>query len=135
MTELPADPIGAAWLAQTYGVMSWGRLPVLSPIGGRRATNIVDSYRLESYSEAMPPADTPAAHLQFHLRHEVTHLEFLARLFEHTGPDFVQAWIAAEPTGQYARRAAFLYECLTERTLDVPERLGSFRKINRQGAP
>ncbi len=72
----------------------------------------------------MRPLCEPAAHLQFHLRHEIPHLEFMARLFERTGPAFIQAWITAEPTGQYARRGAFLYEWLTGDTLAVPERLG-----------
>ncbi|WP_245964775.1 Fic family protein [Trinickia dinghuensis] len=83
-----------------------------------------EGFRLETYLEIMRPADLPAAHLQFHLRHEVPHLEFLARLFQRTGPDFIQEWVAAEPTGQYARRAAFLYEWLTARELAPPENLG-----------
>ncbi|ANF57257.1 Fic family protein [Halotalea alkalilenta] len=124
MNDLPADPIGAAWLAQAYGVLPLGRLPVMSRMGGRRATQVNEGFRLETYTEPMRPAAEPAAHLQFHLRHEVPHLEFLARLFERTGPDFVQAWVAGEPTGQYARRAAFLYEWLTGHVLEVPERLG-----------
>ncbi|THF64801.1 Fic family protein [Pseudothauera nasutitermitis] len=124
MTDLPAEPLGAAWLAHTYGVMPLGRLPVISQAGGRRATQINDGFRLETYTEAMRPAAEPAAHLQFHLRHEVPHLEFLARLFARSGPGFVQAWVAAEPTGQYARRAAFLYEWLTGQMLEVPVRLG-----------
>jgi len=65
-----------------------------------------------------------AAHLQFHLRHEIPHLEFLSRLFRETGPAFIQSWVAAEPTGQYARRAAFLYEWLTDNALDLPTKLG-----------
>jgi len=124
MSDLPADPIGATWLAQAYGVLPLGRLPVMSQIGGRRATQIIEGFRLETYVETMRPAAQPAAHLQFHLRHEVPHLEFLARVFERTGAGFVQAWIAAEPTGQYARRAAFLYEWLTGDVLEAPERLG-----------
>lgn len=124
MIDLPNDPIGAAWLAQEYQLLPIGRLPVHSQIGGRRATQISDSDRLETYPEAMRPSVEPAAHLQFHLRHEVPHLEFLSRLFAKTGPAFVQAWVNAEPTGQYARRAAFLYEWLTENTLQVPERIG-----------
>lgn len=124
MNDLPADPIGAAWLAKTYGVMPMGRLPVLSRVGGRRATEIKEGFRLETYLEVMRPALEPSAHLQFHLRHEVPHLELLARLFARTGPDFVQDWVAAEPTGQYARRAAFLYEWLSGDSLQVPERLG-----------
>lgn len=124
MSGLQTDLIGAAWLAQTYGVMPLGKPPVISQIGGRRATQVDNGFRSEVYTEAMRPATEPAAHLQFHLRHEVPHLEFLARLFERSGPDFVQAWVMAEPTGQYARRAAFLYEWLTGETLAVPERLG-----------
>ncbi len=124
MDDLPADPIGAAWLARAFAVEPMARMPVLSRIGGRRATVVQDGYRLETYPEAMRPAAEPAAHLQFHLRHEVPHLEFLARVFARSGPGFVQAWVAAEPTGQYARRAAFLYEWLTEDTLQVPDALG-----------
>uniref|UniRef100_UPI0025D71031 Fic family protein n=1 Tax=uncultured Dechloromonas sp. TaxID=171719 RepID=UPI0025D71031 len=124
MTGLPTQLIGSAWLAQTYGVMLLGRPPVVSQIGGRRATQVDNGFRSEVYTEAMRPAAESVAHLQFHLRHEVPHLEFLARLFERSGPDFVQAWVMAEPTGQYARRTAFLYEWLTGETLAVPERLG-----------
>jgi len=124
MDHLPADPIGAAWLVRAFDVDPMARLPVLSRVGGRRATVVNDGYRLETYPEAMRPAAEPAAHLQFHLRHEVPHLEFLARLFARSGPAVVQAWVAAEPTGQYARRAAFLYEWLTEDTLQVPKGLG-----------
>ncbi|WP_287743917.1 Fic family protein [Diaphorobacter sp.] len=124
MIDIPAEPIGAAWLAHTYGVRPLGRPPVISHVGGRRATRVDEGFRLEAYTEAMRPAADPAAHLQFHLRHEVPHLEFLGRLFERTGPGFVQAWVTTEPTGQYARRAAFLYEWLTGQTLEVPERLG-----------
>jgi hypothetical protein len=124
MSDLPADPIGAAWLARAYGIGLVGRLPVLSQVGGRRTTAVSDGFRLETWLEAMRPAPEPAAHLQFHLRHEVTHLEFLARLFARTGPAFVQEWVMVEPTGQYARRTAFLYEWLTGEVLQVPGRLG-----------
>src|SRR5437868_6703774 len=99
------------------------RLPVISRIGTRRATEAVEGFRRETYTESMRPADSAAAHLQFHLRHEVPPLEFVARLFEQSGPAFVQAWVLREPTGQYARRAAFLYEWLTGDQLQVPERL------------
>ena len=124
MKTLPDDPIGAAWLAKTYQIIPVGRLPVQSQIGGRRVTQIIDGDRLETYPETMRPASGPAAHLQFHLRHETPHLEFLSRLFAKTGGDFIQTWVNAEPTGQYARRAAFLYEWISNATLQLPERLG-----------
>lgn len=124
MSDLPNNPIGAAWLAQVYQVSPIRHMPVQSRIGGRRATQINNGDRLEIYPEAMRPSSAPAAHLQFHLRHEVPQLEFLSRVFAKTGAAFVQAWVDAEPTGQYARRAAFLYEWLTKDTLQVPERIG-----------
>jgi len=122
--EFPADPIGAAWLAKAFNVTPMARLPVLSQIGGRRSTQVEDGFRLETYPEHMRPEESFVAHLQFHLRHEVLHLEFLARLFTKVGPEFVQAWVSTEPTGQYSRRSAFLYEWLTGQQLQVPERLG-----------
>lgn len=123
-TEVTANPAGAAWFMVTCGVAPLGQLPVLSRIGGGRATVICDGYRLETFPESMRPANDIVSHLQFHLRHEVTHFEFLARLFAKVGPADVQRWINDEPTGQYARRAAFLYEWLTGQSLQVPERLG-----------
>ncbi len=63
MNTLPADPIGAAWLAKTYQIIPVGRLPVQSQIGGRRVTQIIDGDRLETYPETMRPASEPAAHL------------------------------------------------------------------------
>ena len=95
----------------------------MSKIGGRRASQHTDELWVETYVESMRPAAGPAAHLQFHLRHEVTHLELLARVFETSGPAFIQEWVNKEPTGQYARRAAYLYEWLTGQALQVPERL------------
>ncbi|WP_159918365.1 Fic family protein [Pantoea sp. 18069] len=124
MPELTDNPIGAAWLAAHFDVQPMATLPVISRIGTRRATEGVGGFRLETYTEPMRPLDLPAAHLQFHLRHEIPQMEFLARLFGTSGGDFVQEWVSREPTGQYARRAAFLYEWFTGDALQVPERLG-----------
>lgn len=121
---LIANPIGAAWLARAFSIRPLSRLPVVSQIGHRRATFVDDGFRLETFPEVMRPLPELAAHLQFHLRHEIVHLEFLARLFQVTGPDQVQAWILREPTGRYARRAAFLYEWITGEVLQVPDHLG-----------
>lgn len=118
-----SEPIGAAWLVKHYQVVLFSKPPVISQIDSRRATRIEGGFFLESYPETMRPTDEPAAHLQFHLRHEMPHFEFLSRLFASSGAVFIQEWVNREPTGQYARRAAFLYEWFTEEELDVPERL------------
>ncbi len=94
------DPIGQAWLMHAYNVRPIGRPPVLSQVGGRRSTAYVDGFRLETYPEAMRPAQHLIPNLQFHLRHEPPHLEFLARLFAATGPQPIQQWVEDEPTGQ-----------------------------------
>ena len=61
-----------------------------------------------------------AGHLAFALKHETVHLEFLTRLFNAAPVADLEAWVAAEPTGQYARRAGFFYEYLTGRQLAFP---------------
>jgi Fic/DOC family len=124
MTTWPDDPIGAAWLAMTFAVEPMAGLPVISRIGGRRATHEDHGRRTETYVEAMRPDATFVRHLQFHLRHEVPQFEFLARLFAQVGPQPIQDWIDAEPTGAYARRSAFLYEWLTGQRLQPPAVLG-----------
>ncbi|MDE1999534.1 MAG: cell filamentation protein Fic, partial [Burkholderiales bacterium] len=124
MEQQLKDPLGAAWLSATYGISLMARLPVLSQIGGRRTTHWDGSFRKEIYPEAMRPTSDLVGHLQFHLRHEIPNLEFLARLFAVTGGDDIQGWINAEPTGQYARRAAFLFEWITGSVLAVPQKLG-----------
>lgn len=123
MQDIIDNSIGAAWLVEHFKLQQMAPLPVSSRIGTRRATEAAEGFRLETYSESMRPDGTPAAHLQFHLRHEVPQLEFLVRLFARSGGHFVQEWVSGEPTGQYARRAAFLYEWLTGGVLQVPERL------------
>lgn len=121
--DLPVDPIGAAWLARQYGQLPLSRLHVLSQAGGQRRSQVVDGYRLETFPENMRPKPDFASHLQFHLRYEIAHFEFLARLFRASGPQPVQEWVDSEPTGQYARRSAFLYEWLTGNELAVPAKL------------
>lgn len=104
---------GAAWLAQRFGVECVMPVAVASRIGGRRSTRFDDGIATETYVESMRPAPTLRAHLVFHLKHEVPHLELLARVFDRCDPRELADWIEAEPTGRYARRACFLYEFLT----------------------
>lgn len=120
------DPIGAVWLMSVFNIKPAFRFAVVSGIGKRRKTEIEKEigFRQEWYSESYRPADTVAAHLQFHLRNEIVQLEFLQRLFERLDSQIIQDWIDAEPTGQYARRTAFLYECLTDKDLRVPDNIG-----------
>lgn len=69
---------------------------------------------------AARPAETLAGHLTFALKYEGVHLEFLARLFKKVPATELEAWGAAEPSDQYARRAGLFYEYLTGRQLAFP---------------
>ena len=126
MNSVIGDPIGALWLMRHTGIKPFARLPVVSSIATRRKTETEreTGFRQEWYPESYRPVDSLVAHLQFHLRYEIVHLEFLARLFDVIDQRIIQDWIDAEPTGQYARRVAFLYEWLTDNSLTVPNNIG-----------
>jgi hypothetical protein len=109
--------IGGKWLAAHADVGLVMPLTVQSCIGGRRATHVADGITTETYVENMRPSADLRGHLTFHLKHEVLHLELLSRVFSQIEPQEMASWISAEPSGQYARRAGFLYEWLTGQEL------------------
>ena len=124
------DPIGGAWLAREYG-LHLIQLPfVQSEIGPRRQTVHHPHQRREVHQEHMRPDATIAAHLTFMLKHEGVHLELLARLFDQVSPLQLAAWVAAEPNGQYARRAGFFYEWLTRKTVPIASGLVGGNYVN-----
>ena len=67
------------------------------------------------------PAGTIAGHVGFALKHEGVDLGVLNALFRVAPPKFVEEWVRSQPTGQYARRAWFLYEWLTGFRLSLPD--------------
>ena len=71
------------------------------------------------------PGDTFADHLTFALRHEDMDFLILKRVFEAVPQAEVEAIVRAAPTGVPARRAWYLYEILTGRTLDVDDAPGA----------
>ena len=117
--DIPADPLGGAWLVRRYGLDLVMPLATVSEIGGRRSTHSEDGTARETYVEAMRPDASLRGHLTFHLKHEAPHLELLSRLFAACNPDELATWFTNEPTGQYVRRSCFLYEWLTGNQLAV----------------
>jgi len=109
--------VGGAWLMAHHGLKLVMPLPVLSRIGGRRSTQVVDGTTTETFVETMRPSASLRGHLTFHLKHEVPHLELLTRLFAVVDPQELSDWVQDEPSGQYAKRAGFLFEWLTGREL------------------
>ena len=111
--------VGGAWLVAHYGIELALPLFVQSCIGGRRASAVVDGVSVETFVASMRPKANLRGHLVFHLKHEVLHLELLARVFSKVDPAELVKWIDEEPGGQYARRAGFLFEWLTGSELKV----------------
>ncbi len=109
--------IGYRWLGERYGVATVQALPIESRIGPSRRSIQHDGITREIHTAAIRPADSLAAHLTFALKHEGVHLEFLARLFNKAPEAEMAAWVNSERTGEYARRAGFLWEWLNGREL------------------
>ncbi len=70
------------------------------------------------------------SHLIFALRHEIIDLLILKRVFKSVPQSVIEDFIRATPTGNLARRVWFLYEFLTERTLDLPDAAGTLTAAN-----
>lgn len=111
--------VGGSWLQVRYGISLVMPLAVMSRIGGRRTTQEAHGIRTETFAESMRPDANLRGHLTFHLKHEVLHLELLSRLFKEIDVADLVAWVEREPSGQYARRAGFLYEWLTGHDLKI----------------
>ena len=65
------------------------------------------------------PEDSLHGHLAFALRYEGIDLSVLSGLFQKTPPTEIEQIIQDKPAGRYARRIWFLFEYLTDKTLDV----------------
>ena len=119
---VPADARLAGWaaLAQKFGVKAPVRRP--SAVSGQ---HVKASRRGEGgwnvFDKRYWPGESFGDQLGFALRHENIDLLVLKRLFEAAPQDTVVAFVRSAPTGAPNRRAWFLYEFLTGRTLDIPD--------------
>lgn len=113
--------LGYKWVSGHTGITPVQPFSVQSKIGTTRRTVVTGETRHETYVASQRPEQTIPAHLTFAFKHEIVHLEFLARLFDVLDPHALEEWISSEPSGVYARRAGFYYEWLTGKTLDVPD--------------
>ncbi len=113
--------IGYRWLIERYGLEVVQPLRRETLVGPTRRTESDGATQRRTVLEALRPESTLAGHLGFALKHEGVHLEALSRLFAAIPAEELEAWVHREPTGQYARRAAFFYEALTGRRLEAPD--------------
>jgi hypothetical protein len=87
---------------------------------GARRTNISGSAISEYYPQRFRQ-DTIIGNLKFALRYEPVDLGVLHAAFKALDRADMEEWVRSEPTGIFARRAWYLYELLTGKTLDVPD--------------
>jgi hypothetical protein len=67
------------------------------------------------------PGDEVADHLQFLLKHEAADLLVLKRIFDALPQADIDAMVRVAPSATHVRRAWFLYETLTGRTIDAAD--------------
>lgn len=97
---------------------------------GRRPSCVADQHVSGSrrrdgawtvYDKRYWPGDEFADHLAFVLKHEDADFLVLKRIFEAAPRAEIEAMARAAPTALHVRRAWYLYETLTGRTLDVED--------------
>jgi hypothetical protein len=115
------DWIGYRRLLELYGLTVTQALRIETVIGATRAKTTDGTTEQRTVQELLRPEATMVGHLSFALKHEGVHLEALSRLFAVAPATEIEGWVRREPTGQYARRAGFLYEWLTGRRLNIPD--------------
>ena len=122
------QPIGQAWLARELDLRAPRPATESFVVSGARRTETHRSRVTEFYPLRYATEDSAVSHLRFALRHEPLDLGVLAATFKAIGSAEVEAWVRAEPTGGFSRRAWFLYETLTGRTLDLDDaQSGNYR--------
>ncbi len=79
-----------------------------------------DGQVIESYPMRYQPTDI-IGHLRFALRYEPIELGAIQALFRVLDPHLLEEWVRDDASSKFARRAWYLYELLTGKTLDVPD--------------
>lgn len=117
------NTIGYHFLVERFGLTV--SEPCLRCVRSSRTTESTrtDGWREERAIPARmaPEGDDWQGHLAFALRHEGANFEVLKAFFSAIGDAEFRTFVLRHPTGKTCRRAWFLHEWLTGRTLDLPD--------------
>jgi Fic family protein len=114
------ESIGLLRLIQDFN------LPVPLPavrseaVFGARRTRIAATTVIEEYPRTYAPRGI-TGQLKFAMRYEPLDMSVLNAVFQTLDPHTLEDWVRAENTGVFARRAWYLYELLTGKTLDIDD--------------
>lgn len=113
--------IGQMGLRHRFGL----RVPepfVISIVGaGQRRSHTQPIHQIERYPVSYDKGDDAISDLKFAIRYEPLELGLLKAAFRGMGPEPLEKWVRREPSGQFARRAWFLYEWLFDERLNLPD--------------
>lgn len=108
-------------LVEMHGIQLVQPLYTRSRLGAVRQRETANGQETRTWTAQYQPADSFRGHFEFGLKYERLSFEFFSRLFDRIDPEEVASWVRDEPTGSYARRAAFFYEWFTGRQLALPD--------------
>lgn len=95
---------------------------VISIVGaGQRRSHSQPIHQIERYPVSYDKGDDAISDLKFAVRYEPLELGLLKAAFRAMGPGPIEDWVWREPSGQFARRAWFLYEWLLGERLELPD--------------
>ncbi|HUX73203.1 MAG TPA: Fic family protein [Steroidobacteraceae bacterium] len=126
---MDAFPVGYARFIATLG-LDVVPLAQVARIDGRtrnRATKWEGQIEVLTFKSKYAPKEGFSGDLQFALHYEGVNLQVLDALFERCGAAPLEEWLTRSPTSAYARRTGFLFEWLTQTSLNVPP---SSKKMN-----
>lgn len=114
-------PVGYEWLRRQLSLAVPAPVVESYVVQGARRTAVHDDRTLEFYPRQYAIESTVTAHLRFALRYEPVDIGILVATYKAMDLHELESWVRAEPTGAYSRRAWFLYELLTGKTLDLED--------------
>lgn len=118
--------IGYAYLRKRLGLRVFAIAQPASIASVARLARVPDGCLLVPRQVA-PESGHPVDHLLFALRHEGTNLQLLAALMPQLDAGELRRRLIASPASGFVRKACFLYEALTGKTLeDIPGPAGNY---------
>jgi hypothetical protein len=99
--------VGYTWLIERYALKVRPLLhsSLIGPkmIRRERADGIVEEYYIRSYH----PGNLPLEHLVFSLKYDGLDLDIFSKVFRQIAPQEVADFVAATPSGRFARQIGF----------------------------